>query len=660
MSENSVNTLAPAADDLFWQANSELITESDEQLARIVDQADLPALLAAIAAATSNTAILAEELRPPLTPVDTKNHPHGGMGEEAVLKGKAVALSGLIQLRDQQITATPALQPQAAEEILAYLSNGHSEWADMLKHELSILPENSGAPTWQYEDFAAAGKEFTALIVGSGVAGIAAAHRFAQAGVPFEIIEASARLGGTWQKNKYPGVRLDTPTFGYSYSFAQKADWPHQFAQGEEVREYLETVAAKAGLSGKIQYGTRLISATWDEAAGQWEAVISQDGNGAETRRFNALISASGQLDIPNIPEFPNRDKFAGIQMHSQEWDSSVDWRGKKVAVIGTGASAYQIVPAIYQDVEELVVFQRNAPWMLPAPAYHQEVSETFSWLVRKVPHYAQWFRLWTTVLGIPGRFHTVRAEENWPQAPLSVSRKNHQVREELIDLLREQFEGHPELLKHAIPSYPPGAKRMLRDNGVWAQALKAEHSTLEVSPIVEFTETGIMTADGVHHEVDIVIYATGFKPSDYLDGIEIVGHEGLRIHDYWQADARAHNGVTVPGFPNFFMVYGPNVGGVVAGSLHFMLERASEYALKAIHEVLKRDAKALSVTQEALDRFTAWVDAENRQMAWGQPYVRTWYQNSKGRVSQVWPFTNIEYWEATESVRPDEHEFLR
>ncbi|MGH3653014.1 flavin-containing monooxygenase [Glutamicibacter sp.] len=659
MSENNVNTLSPAVDDLFWQENYELITESDEELAQLLEQADLPALLAAIAAATGNTAILAEELRPPLTPVDTKNHPHGGMDEAAVKKAKATALAGLIQLRDQQITSTPTLDSQSAEEILAYLSNGRSQWNDMLKHELGLLPENSGAPTWRYEEVAAPGKVFTALIVGSGVAGIAAAHRFEQAGVPFEIIEASTRLGGTWQKNKYPGVRLDTPTFGYSYSFAQKSDWPHQFAQGEEVREYLETVAAKAGLSEKIQYGTKLISATWDEQSGVWQTVVSKDGNEGEIRKFNALISASGQLDIPNIPEFPGQEKFAGIQMHSQEWDPSVDWRGKKVAVIGTGASAYQIVPAIYQDVEQLVVFQRNAPWMLPAPTYHQEVSDTFSWLVRKVPHYAQWFRLWTTVLGIPGRFHTVRAEADWPQEPLSVSHKNQQVREELIELLSKQFEGHPELLKHAIPSYPPGAKRMLRDNGVWAQALKAEHSTLEVSPIAEFRENGIVTADGVHHEVDIVIYATGFKPSDYLDGIEIVGREGLRIHDYWQSDARAHNGVTVPGFPNFFMVYGPNVGGVVAGSLHFMLERASEYALKAIHEVLKRDVRAVDVTEAALDRFTAWVDAENRQMAWGQPYVRTWYQNRNGRVSQVWPFTNIEYWEATETVRPDEHEFL-
>lgn len=659
MSKNSVNTMEPAVDDLFWQETCEPITESDEALAQVVEQADLPALLAALAAATANTKILAEELRPPLTPVDTKNHPHGGMAAAAVAEAKTVALAGLIQLRDQKITATPALGAETIDEILGFLSNGHSEWNSMLKHELGLSPENGGAPKWRYAEVAPEGKDFKALIVGSGVAGIAAAHRFAQAGVPFEIIESSDRLGGTWQKNKYPGVRLDTPTFGYSYSFAQKSDWLHQYAQGGEVRSYLETVADKTCLSQKIEYGAKLISAKWDEAAGLWDAVISKDGNDGEVRRFNAVISASGQLDIPNIPEFPGQEKYTGIQMHSQEWDADVDWRGKKVAVIGTGASAYQIVPAIYGDVEKLVVFQRNAPWMLPAPTYHQEVSDTFAWLVRKVPHYAQWFRLWTTVLGIPGRFHTVRAEEGWSQAPLSVSRKNHQVREELIGMLAEQFEGHPELLEHAIPSYPPGAKRMLRDNGVWAQALKAEQTTLEVSPISEFSETGIVAADGTKHEVDIVIYATGFKPSDYLEGMEIVGREGTRIHDYWQGDARAHNGVTVPGFPNFFMVYGPNVGGVVAGSLHFMLERASEYALKAVHEVLKRDVKALDVTQEALDRFIQWVDSENRQMAWGQPYVRTWYQNRQGRVSQVWPFTNIEYWEATESVRTDEYEFL-
>ena len=659
MNDIRLKTLEDAVDDLFWQDDYEPITETDTELASIVQKADLPALLAALAAATADTSCLAANLRPPLTPVDTLGHAHGGMEAAALEEGKAVALAGLMRLRDEGIDSVGILPDALVDSILEYLSNGHDKWTPMLKHELDLAHDKGGAPDWRYEDIAANDQDFSVLIVGSGVAGIAAAHRFSQAGVPFTIIEAGACLGGTWQKNRYPGVRLDTPTFGYSYSFAQRSDWPHQFAEGHEVREYLETVADKAGISERIEFGSRLVQATWEEADGMWVTTILHNGE-ERTRRFNAVISAAGQLDIPNIPEFSGLEDFAGITMHSQEWDETVDLRGKRVAVIGTGASAFQIVPAIVDTVENMVLFQRSAPWMLPAPTYHASMDDTFAWLVRKVPHYAQWYRLWVTVLGIPGRFHTVRAEQGWHHAPLSVSKKNHEVREALIGRLAEQFSGHPEMLKHAIPSYPPGAKRMLRDNGVWARALKSEHTTLEVSPIRSFTPSGIVTEDGTEHDVDVVIYATGFKPSEYLDGINIVGREGLDIHKYWQGDAQAYNGVTVPGFPNFFMVYGPNVGGVVAGSLHFMLERASEYALKAVKEVLDRKIKALDVKQAALDRFVEWVDGENRQMAWGQPYVKTWYQNRCGRVSQVWPFTNVEYWEVTESVDSADYDFIQ
>ena len=658
MSAVELDSRSGAVDDLYWQDACEPVTESDEELQRIVAGADLPALLAALAAATGDVSALTEDLRPPLTPVDTVNHPHGGMTAEQQEKARAVALAGLRRLRAEQITSVGVLSEEHTDAILGYLSGGRKNWHGMLEHELDLSPRKNGAPDWHFDDVAG-GREFRALIVGSGVAGIAAAHRFRQAGVPFTIIEAAEKLGGTWQKNRYPGVRLDTPTFGYSYSFAQRGDWPHQFAEGHEIREYLESVAERSGVDRLVEYGCRLVRAEWNEDTGLW-AVTTEDRTGARTlRHFNAVITATGQLDIPNIPEFPGQESFTGVAMHSQDWDPAVDCRGKRVAVIGTGASAYQIVPAICPDVQSLVVFQRSAPWMLPAPNYHEPMTEVFSWLTRKVPHYAQFHRLWVTVLGIPGRFHTVRAEEGWHGAPLSVSPRNHEVREELIRILREQFAERPDLLPHAIPSYPPGAKRMLRDNGVWARALTAPQTTLETSPIRRLTPTGIETEAGTVHEVDVIVYATGFRPSEYLEGIDVVGRRGREIHEVWDGDARAYNGVTVPGFPNFFMVYGPNVGGVVAGSLHFMLERAAEYALKAVREVLERRVKAVDVRPEALDRFVEWVDAENRRMAWGQPYVRTWYQNGKGRVSQIWPFTNVEYWEATEDVRAQDYEFL-
>ena len=645
-------------DDLYWEPSSEPIVEDDAFLEDMVSQAELPVLLAAIAAALGDTSSLSEDLQPPLSLVDTQPHPHGGMSLEQQERARALALEGLHQLRDRGITSVDLLGDDAVMDLLGYLTGGRELWYASLKHELDLAPDKGGAPEWDFDEVAA-GRDFPVLIIGAGIAGIAAAYRYSQAGVPFTVVEDAATLGGTWAKNTYPGVRLDTPTFGYSYSFAQRGDWPHQFAEGGDVLDYVRDVAERAGLVESIEFSTRLIRLLWDEESRTWKATTRHRDGQERVRTFAAVVSALGQLDRPNIPDFAGAELYRGVTMHSQEWSHDVDYRGKRVAVIGTGASAYQIVPALADEVSGLVLFQRSAPWMLPAPNYHDGVSETFDWLRRKVPHYAQWYRLWVTLQGIPGRMHTVTAEDGWQGAPLSVSAKNQEVREVLIDRLKEQFADRPEQLENAIPNYPPGAKRMLRDNGVWAAALKCEGTTVVIAGIDRFTEKGIIDNDGVEHEVDIVVFATGFKPSDYLDEVEVVGREGVEIHNFWKGDARAYNGVTVPGFPNFFLIYGPNVGGVVAGSLHFMIERAVEFSLKAVHEVLQRGASAIDVKPAALDRFVEWVDAGNRRMAWGQPYVRSWYQNAHGRVSQVWPYTNVEYWETTETVKADDHEFL-
>ncbi|RAN79194.1 hypothetical protein B5P43_14780 [Bacillus sp. SRB_336] len=656
MQESRSNTAR--FDDLYWEPKSEPIVEDDAFLEDMVSQAELPVLLAAIAAALGDTFSLSDDLQPPLSPVDTEPHPHGGMSPDQQARARTLALAGLRELRDNAITTVDLLPDGMVTDLLRFLTGGREHWYGSLKHELDLAADKGGAPQWHFDDVAD-GRDFPVLIVGAGIAGVAAAYRYSQAGVPFTVVEDASTLGGTWAKNTYPGVRLDTPTFGYSYSFAQRGDWPHQFAMGQDVLDYVRDVAERACLVEKIEFSTRLVRLRWDEQARVWKATTRDVTGREQSRDFAAVVSALGQLDRPNIPDFEGADQFRGVTMHSQEWSHDVDFAGKRVAVIGTGASAYQIVPALADDVSELVLFQRSAPWMLPAPNYHDGLTETFAWLRRKVPHYAQWYRLWVTLQGIPGRLHTVTAEEDWESAPLSVSNKNHEVREVLIERLTAQFADRPDQLHHAIPNYPPGAKRMLRDNGVWAAALKSEHSTVVTAGIARFSERGIIDNEGVEHEVDIVVFATGFKPSDYLDEVEVIGRDGVEIHDFWKGDARAYNGITVPGFPNFFLIYGPNVGGVVAGSLHFMIERAVEYSLKCVHEVLARAVSAIDVKPVALDRFVDWIDAGNRRMAWGQPYVQSWYQNAHGRVSQVWPYTNAEYWAVTEAVSLNDHEFI-
>ncbi|MDR7083297.1 4-hydroxyacetophenone monooxygenase [Arthrobacter ginsengisoli] len=648
--------------DLYWANEYLQITETDQELRALVDDAELPVLLAALAAALKDMSLLDPRLSPSLPPMRGTLQPHGGLDDDQVARGRELAFEGLLRLRDEEIRSVDELTEEQAAVLLDWFTGGRTSsdpnWAGQMQHELHLAPNRNGSADWSYEELSS-GRNFETLIVGAGVSGIAAAYRLKEAGLPYTWIEVSHRVGGTWWKNHYPGVRLDTPTYGYSFSFAQRDDWPHQFATGEEVLEYLETVVARAGIAEDLELHTSLERAEFDEASKTWVATTRTKAGTLQTRHFNAIITCVGQLDHPHVPTWPGQQEFTGIQMHSQEWDASVDLRGKRVAVIGTGASAYQIIPAIVDEVERLHVFQRSAPWMLPAPTYHEPISDAAHWLHAKVPHYGKWFRLWVTAIGIEGRIHIATADETWHNTPLSVGANNEEFRQEIIRRMEHQYEGRPDLLEKAIPLYPPSSKRLLRDNGVWAAALMAPNADVVSTGLESFTEGGLITGDGEHLDVDVVIYATGFRPSDYLDPIEIIGRGGIEIHEYWQGDAKGFAGITVPNFPNLFMMLGPNTTGVVAGGLHIMMERAAEYAVEAIRQLLTRNVAALDLKQEALDRHIAWVDAENNRMAWGQPYVNNWYKNRFNRVSQVWPFKTTEYWRITQKVEPDDYEFL-
>jgi 4-hydroxyacetophenone monooxygenase len=635
----------------------EPIVASDAEILKAVNDADLPALLAALAVLSNDETLLADDLQPPPTRMGASIKPQGGLSQDAQEKARALAVQTLIAYRDR---GSPPLDPAAPllERAMKFLARGvGSEYLPLLKHELA-LPRDLGAPDWQKSDIAPQ-REFSVAVIGAGLSGVATAHRLEQAGVRYKVFEKNADVGGVWWENVYPGCRLDTPNFAYSYSFAQKQDWPEQFSRQAEIQKYVSTVAEATAVRSHVAFETEVISMTYDDTSALW-LIETRDKDGQiRKEKFNAIITATGQLNQPAYPDIAGLATFGGQVFHSARWAAGLDLRGKRVAVVGTGASAYQIVPSIVNDVSQLLVFQRNPPWMLPTPNYHEQIKPGMAWLLRHVPYYGRWFRFWQFWIAAEGRLPLVEVEPDWNH-PISVGRANEGLRLECIEHLKTQLSDRPDLLEKLTPTYPPGAKRMLRDNGVWAAALKQPHATLITDGILRIEERGIVSADGVLHEVDIIVLATGFQASDYLTPIKVVGRDGKNLHQWWAGDCRAYLGITMPGFPNLFMTGGPTTGVVVNGSAIFSAECAVEYALSAIHELLSGGYAAMDVRQAPFDAFNERVDAGNLTKAWGIAKTTSWYKNRFGRASQTWPFSLLEYWRLTEKADLADYEMIQ
>lgn len=632
------------------------ITAGDAEIRAALREADLPALLAALTVLTGDERLIASDLLPPSPPMTASIQPQGGMSPAQQDRARDLAAQALIAWRDAG--SPPASMDEALlDRVLAFVTkDAGPDYGPLLRHEIG-LPRDLGAPDWRAEDLAP-GRGFRVAIIGAGLAGVAAAYRLAQAGIDYEVFEKHPDVGGVWWANGYPGCRLDTPNFAYSYTFAQKADWPQQFSTQAEILAYVREVARRSGILGRIRFGVEVASLTYDDAAADWEVRWTDAQGQARAERFDLVISAVGQLDRPRIPDIPGLDGFAGRYVHSAAWPADLDLAGKRVAVVGTGASAYQIVPAIAGTVAELTVVQRNPPWMLPTPNYHEDIRPGMAWLLRHVPGYGRWFRFWQFWIAVEGRLPLVEVDEGW-ENPLSVGAANERLRQECLAALRRQLADRPDLIEPMTPRYPPGSKRMLRDNGVWAGALKRANTSLVTAGLERIEGDTLHFADGATRAVDAIVFATGFHAADYLAPIRVTGREGRDLHAHWAGDARAYLGITVPGFPNLFMLAGPNTAVVVNGSAIFSMECAVAYILSAIRRLLETGHAALDCRDEPFARYNAWIDAGNLKKAWGAPGTSSWYKNASGRASQTWPFTLQTYWNITRSLTPEDYTAL-
>jgi len=608
--------------------------------------AEVPQLLCAVAHRTGDLSLLRDDLAPDQTQLLVPGH---GLGPEQEAEARRLAAAAFLA---HEASGAPEHVLGGAElrRIYAFLVGAGSteHWEAFLSEELALEGTDLRAPSWR---LAQLGGSFRCAVVGAGASGLAAAHRLRQAGVDVTVFEKNGDVGGTWLENVYPGCRVDVPNQLYSFSFAQSNEWVSRFSAQPDLLAYLRGMAEELGLVGCIRFSTEVTEARFDEGEGGWALTLRRGEGAGAAGPFDAVVCAVGQLNRPSFPAIAGRDAFVGPSFHSAAWDDTVELAGRRVAVIGTGASAAQFVPCIAGEVAHLDVYQRTPPWLLPTADYGNPFPPEFHDLTALLPDYGRWDRLWQFWLLHEALLPAARVDPSWDEHTEAVSAANDAVRAMLLDVLRAQVQDD-ELFEKMVPHFPPFAKRALRDDGRWAAALARDDVDLVTTPIAEITPAGVRTVDGVEHPADVLIYGTGFSASDFVAPMRVFGTDGVELNEVWGGDARAYLGITVPGFPNFFMLYGPNTNLVINGSILIMVECQVRYAVEAIGRMLRSGHRTMSCRRDVHERYGREMEQGNARMVWGVADVPTWYRNAHGRVTQNWPFDLHAYW--SRSRAPD------
>jgi cation diffusion facilitator CzcD-associated flavoprotein CzcO len=475
------------------------------------------------------------------------------------------------------------------------------------------------------------------LVVGAGFGGIAAAIELRAHGITdVTIVEAGPGIGGTWAYNTYPGAACDVPSHLYSFSFAQRRNWSRLCSPQPEILGYLQGVAREYDVADLVVPDTRIVDARRDDAAGPWTAT-TDDGR---TFTADVLVVATGQLNTPVTPDIPGKDTFAGHQFHSARWDHDRDLRGRRVAVVGTGASAVQFVPEIAKEVAHLSVFQRTGNWFLPRR--NRPYPGWWKAAIRYVPGLQRWRRRFITeyteslTLMIRHPSTLGRIGRLWSTLFMRM-----QVRD-------------PELRRRIWPDYTFGCKRILFSSH-YLPALARPNVTLSTEKVTEIVPEGVRTADGTTHEVDTIIWGTGFAARDFMFPMEIVGPGGRTLSDEWADGPHAHLGMTVPGFPSLFVLYGPNTN-TSGGSIILYLEAQTRYMREALQRMAGRGASAIEVRRDVEKASDADLQARFDGTAWTA--CDSWYRDEGGRIVTNWPGYMREYLEQTKAVDTAEYTF--
>jgi 4-hydroxyacetophenone monooxygenase len=608
-------------------------------------EASVPTLLMCVAQITRDPRWLEPPFRPQRD-VSIFADPTGGLPPAVQQQVRDAAA----QVLDELASGRRVLPPLPADDELVTMmgvclgERVPPEYAPMVREEMGFAERTVH---WHDPPPAARREAFRTLVVGAGLSGLCAAWRLRELGLPVEIVDKNAGVGGTWWDNDYPESGVDTPNHFYSYSYAPNPGWTSNYSKRGEVLAYLRRVAGEQGVLDTVRLRTEVLALDWDDARREWAATV-RDPAGERVERYRAVVLACGPLSRPRLSAVPGIEGFAGDWFHSAHWRHDVVLEGRDVAVVGTGASAMQFLRSVAARARRVTVFQRSPQWARPPQDYHGTVSDGQHWLLEHMPYYYAWYRFGLMWRFGDGLLPTLRRDPDWPHPARAMNAQNDRHRRELTRYLMEQLAGRDDLVAKALPDYPPYGKRILIDNG-WYDALRRDNVELVTEAVARVEGDQVVTEGGARHRADVVILATGFEASRMLGPMAVRGRGGATIEHAWAGDdPRAHLGITVPGFPNLFLLVGPGTGLAHGGSIVFVTECQVRYVSLLLVEMLERGLDAVDVKREVHDAYLQRFDALHRELVWAHPGMRNWYRNAAGRVFVPMPWRLVDYWTMT------------
>lgn len=634
--------------------------DSDKQIAAALQDVSVPVLLMSCVHMADDDATRRAILDGPLRPAGLfLNEVQGYMSEGDKAAARALALDVIRDYRDRGCPEPRPVEPAMLKQMMDWLAVAEvpDEYVPMMLEEMGLDGRDARADDLSCDP--AARTDFPVVVIGAGQSGLLAAIRLKQAGIPFTVVEKNPGVGGTWWENSYPGARVDVGNHFYCYSF-EPSQWSEFFARQPELQRYFDEVMHRHGIAEQVRFDTEVLGAAWDDETCTWSVSVRGPG-GSETLRARAVISAVGQLNQPFVPELPGAQDFAGPAFHTARWDGDVELAGRDVVMIGAGATGFQLAPAIADTVGRLTIFQRTAQWMFPNPDYHAAVGPGAHWALRHLPFYARWFRFLVFWPGCDTGLAAAKVDPEWPDQQRAVSAANDMARLMFTEWITSQLDGDPraeELAAKVVPDYPATGKRTLQDNGSWLATLRRPNVELVRSGVGRIEADAVVDGEGVRHPADVLVYATGFRVNDFLGSIRVTGRDGRDLHEVWGEKPSAYLGITIPGFPNFFCMYGPGTNLASGGSLIFHSECQIRYIVGCMDLLLTSGATAMEPRVEAYDDWYARSQAEMATMVWAQPSIEhSFYKDANGVVHSLSPWRLVDYWNWTR--RPDPADFV-